>query len=305
MQSPPLSELESFVMSVRLGSVSAAARALELSQQTASLRVRSLERRLEIDLVQRSPRGVTPTASGEAVLAWAAEVLAAADRFTSGVESLRGISHAAALRVGASQTIAGHCLPRWILQLRSTASTERADNTDVELRTGNSKEVIAMLRAGTIDLGFIETPSVPRDLGSAVVANDQMLVAVAPSHEWARSRSVPLRDLAATPLVMRETGSGTRETLDEAVSRAGHHAPAEAALTLATEAAVRSAVAEGVAPAVLSELTLNDDVKLQRIVGVAIDPPLSRPFTAIWLGGTRDLRGVARTLVSIASMHGD
>lgn len=300
MQAPPISELEAFVMAVRLGSVSAAARALEISQQTASLRLRSLERRLDIALVARSPQGIAPTASGEAVLAWAVEVLAAAEHFTSGVRSLHGSAQAGELKVGASQTIAGHCLPRWILQLRSAGLSERAQSPGVELRTGNSAEVVAMLRAGTIDLGFIETPFVPRDLGSAVVANDRMMVAVAPNHAWAQSRSMSLRDLAATRLVMREAGSGTRETLDDAFSRAGNLAPVEAALTLATEAAVRSAVAEGVAPAVLSELTLKDDVKLQRIVGVPIEPQLSRPFTAIWRGGTRDLRGVARTLVSIA-----
>lgn len=300
MQSPPISELESFVMSVRLGSVSAAARTLGISQQTASLRLRSLERRLEIDLVQRSPHGITPTASGEAVLAWAVEVLDAAERFASGVHSLRGTADTSELRVGASQTIAGHCLPRWILQLRSTVNRGQAGSAGVELRTGNSAEVVAMLRAGAIDLGFIETPAIPKDLGSAVIANDQMLAAVAPSHPWAALPSVPLGALAATALVTREHGSGTRETLDDAVSRSGF-APAEAALTLATEAAVRSAAAAGVAPAVLSELTLKDDIKLQRLVGLAIEPPLSRPFTAIWRGGARDLRGIARTLVSIAA----
>ena len=301
MNAPPISELESFVMSVRLGSVSAAARALEISQQTASMRLRSLERRLEIELVQRSPRGITPTGAGEAVLAWAIEVLDAAERFSSGVQSLRGVSHASELKVGASQTIAGHLLPRWILQLRSAGLTERAQSPEVELHTGNSSEVIAMLRAGSIDLGFVETPHVPKDLGSAQVASDQMLVAVAPDHAWAALQRVALSDLAATALVMREAGSGTREAFDQAVSLAGNYAPVEAAFTLATEAAVRSAVAEGVGPAVLSELTLTDDIKLQRIVGVSIDPPLLRPFTAIWRGSARDLRGAARTLVSIAS----
>lgn len=304
MNAPPISELESFVTSVHLGSVSAAARALDISQQTASMRLRSLERRLEIDLVERSPRGITPTASGEAVLAWAIEVLDAADRFASGVQSLRGVSYARELKVGASQTIAGHLLPRWILQLRSAVFTEQAQSAGVELHTGNSADVVAMLRAGSIDLGFVETPCVPKDLGSAQVASDQMMVAVAPGHTFAALQSVSLIELAATPLVIREAGSGTREAFDYAVSRAGISAPVTAALTLATEAAVRSAVAEGVAPAVLSELTLNDDITLQRIVGVPIDPPVLRPFTAIWRGGARDLRGIARTLVSIAATYG-
>jgi DNA-binding transcriptional LysR family regulator len=68
---------------------------------------------------------------------------------------------------------------------------------------------------------------------------------------------------------------------------------------------VRSAVAQGVAPAVLSPLTVRDDVRLGRIVARAITPRVTRAFTAVWRGTDRDLVGRRRRLVEIATASGE
>ena len=77
---------------------------------------------------------------------------------------------------------------------------------------GQLTTVIDRLRHGAADLGFIETPSELSGLNEQIVGHDEFVV-VAPSHPWATRGSVPLT-LAATLLVMREAGSGTREALE-------------------------------------------------------------------------------------------
>ena len=306
MSSPSLSELRVFDCAVRTGSLSAAARELGLSQQAVSARLRGLERLLGLELVRRSPAGVTPTQVGDSVLAWAREVLDAAQRFDTSVAALHGETGAATLTVAASQTIAAHLLPDWIVELRSARIGADLPPTQTALRTANSAEVIALVRSGEADLGFIEHPDSPPGLGRAVIGQDRMLVAIAPQHPWAQRASIPLAELAATPLVTREEGSGTRAAFEAAVrERLGGEA-ARPLLSLATEAAVRSAVARGVAPAVLSELTVRDDVRLGRILALPITAdPLLRPFAAIWRGGPRDLNGARRDLVEIAARSGE
>jgi DNA-binding transcriptional LysR family regulator len=82
---------------------------------------------------------------------------------------------------------------------------------------------------------------------------------------------------------MREAGSGTRVTLTDHL--AAQHPPLSAriAMELGTSAAVRSAIAEGVGPGVLSRLAVRDDLVLGRLVAVEVaGPPLTRQLTAVW-----------------------
>ena len=72
-------------------------------------------------------------------------------------------------------------------------------------------------------------------------------------------------------------------------------------MVLPTSAAVRSAAAEGLAPALLSRLAVADDVRLGRLVEVPIaGPPIVRPISALWRGRARDLAPTSRELLEVA-----
>ena len=84
------------------------------------------------------------------------------------------------------------------------------------------------------------------------------------------------------------------------VSRLGR-TPAEPVAVLSTSAAVRSAVAEGIGPAVISGLAVADDVRLGRLVEVPLrGEAVRRPITALWRGTARDLAAVSRELLEEA-----
>lgn len=301
MRTPSIIELRVFESALRTGSFSAAARELGVTQQAVSSRVRELERLLGLSLVQRSPSGVTATSAGSTLRELAEQVLASSARLDAAISELRHEASKRVLRIGASQTVAAHMLPEWLLELRLLREQARQPLEEVELRTDNSERIIEFLRAGKIDLGFIETPERPRGLGHLVVSIDRMIVAVDPGHPWATLTSLPLETLASTRLVTREIGSGTRESFERAIREALGTKPTHPLVALGTEAAVRSAVIRGVGPAVLSELTVRDDVRLERICSISIAPPITRPFSAVWRGTKRDLTGACRQLVSIAA----
>ena len=294
-------------------SIAAAAPALGVSQQALSARMRTLERVMGIPLLTRSPAGSHLTEQGRLIVGWAEDVLDAADRLEAGLRSIRsGVSHR--LSIAASQTIAEHLVPHWLVELRGMeqaaagrsgtvltgteqastgqastgqASTGQAPDgrpTVVELTVANSTRVIELVRDVKVRLGFIETPHLPADLVTAHLREDEMLVVTAPGHPWARRRGpLSLAEVAATPLVMREAGSGTRDTLTDHL--AAQHPPltARIAMELGTSAAVRSAIAAGVGPGVLSRLAVRDDLVLGRLVAVELaGPPLLRRLTAVW-----------------------
>lgn len=100
----------------------------------------------------------------------------------------------------------------------------------------------------------------PAGLSSRQVGEDRLVVVVAPQHPWARRRKpVELAELAATRLIVREPGSGTRETLDRLLAGADAP-PARPLMVLDANAAIRSAVAAGAGPAVLSAVTMRADL---------------------------------------------
>ncbi len=304
-RTPDLTALRMLCWVQDLGSLSAAGAALGLSQQAVSSRMRELESQIGTSLIARSARGSTLTSTGTLVAGWAREVIDAADRLDAGIAALRR-DHTATLRVVASQTIAEHLLPDWLVTLRRE-QLARSTPSSVTLQVTNSAAAAELVRAGQFDLGFIETPILPAGLRTMTVGQDEMVVVVVPSHRWVRRRR-PLgaAELAATPLVTRETGSGTRAAL--VVLLAGHlgtTAPAAPAVELSTSAAVRSAIAAGTAPGVLSALAVRDDVALGRLIVVTTDFPLTRPLTAIWLGGRLPHPGPARDLLDIATASSD
>ncbi len=271
-----------------------------MTQQSASARLRAVERSLGLSLFHRAPSGTRPTLEGEVVASWADDVLAAVGRFHTATRTLRGES-TARLSVAASQTVAARLLPLWLVALRSRQLDAGRTPTAVQLLSGNSAEAEGVVRDGRADLAFIESSEIPSDLGSATVDRDELVLVVAPGHPWTRHGPLPFDDAAAEPLVAREQGSGTRRAWEDEVRRRTHREAAEPAVVLPTTAAVRSAVANGLGAAVMSRLEAADDIRLGRLRAVrTTGDPVVRPITALWRGGARDIPVAGRELVEVA-----
>lgn len=278
---PDLDALRALVLSADLGSFARAGTALGVSQQAVSQRIRALEDDLGVRLLVRTPRGSHLTAEGELVVGWASSLLAAADDFAAATRSLRE-EGAPVLRIAASLTTAEHLLPPWIARWRAELGE---DGPLVRLSAANSASVIDAVREGRADLGFIETPVVPTDLGTLTVGTDTIEVVAPLTHRWARNAVISVPDLARTPLVLREEGSGTRDALERALAGAGHPRLATPALVATTTLGVRSAVMAGTAPAALSSLAVDEDVRAHRLARIRVRGlRIDRPLTAIWAG---------------------
>ncbi|MBJ7905237.1 LysR family transcriptional regulator [Streptomyces sp. NPDC091385] len=286
---PDLGALELLLAVARLGSLGAAARELGITQPAASSRLRSMERQLGVALVDRSPRGSRLTDAGALVTDWARRVVEAAEAFDAGARALRD-RRDSRLRVAASMTIAEYLLPGWLLALHAGRP-----GTAVSLLAGNSARVAELLLAGEADLGFVEGLSVPTALDSAVVARDRLVVVTAPTHPWARrSRPLAPEELAATPLILRERGSGTRQVLDAALGGL-----ARPLIELSSTTAVKAAAVGGAGPSVLSELAVGEELATRRLVGIPVAGlALRRELRAVWPVGHRPT-GPARELLAL------
>ncbi|MGW4242086.1 LysR family transcriptional regulator [Nocardia sp. NPDC004722] len=292
---PDLESLELLVSVAELGSLGAAARRHGISQPAASMRVSALERRVGLRLVDRGRSGSVLTDAGQAVVELGRPVLAAAGELAEGLAALRQAPRAV-LRIMASTTLADHRIPHWLTALRKLRP-ELAVTLDV----ANSQQVTTAVRDREAALGFVEGPHAPTGLGSRVLAADELVVVVAPHHPWAtRRRALTPRELADTPLLWREKGSGTRDTVWETLEM--HGTPAPPAAELGSAAAILTTARSGAAPAVVSRLIVAHELRAGtlREIPLAGEMALTRKFRAIWHRRTPPT-GPAADLVELAA----
>ena len=215
--SDPLSgrELAAFVATVETGSLHAAADELGLTQSAVTKRIQAIERRAGVTLLERGRLGARATDTGRRLYPEAKEALAALGRAET-VMTRASADHAHTLRIAASHTVGEFLLPRWLYDFRADIADPLLHS---EVDIANSPGVLAQVRAGEVELGFVEGLDELRGLESLTLMHDELVVVVAADHRWSRRRTVGVRDLAGEDYLTRERDSGTRAVATAALAR--------------------------------------------------------------------------------------
>lgn len=296
---PDLGALEVLSAIARTGSLSAAGRELGLTQQAISARLKSIESQAGVRLVTRTTHGSSLTQSGSVVAGWANQVLDVASLLDAGLASLREEARAR-IKIAASLTIAEQLLPRWLVSMQVAAQRRGVVAPEVTFSATDSEQALKAVRNGEVDLGFIEIPGALSGLRSRVVGSDELIVVVPPEHKWAR-RSTPLTaaELNQSFLVSRRSGWWHLLGGVDADQPEGAEPAAADVLEFASAASVRAAVLAGAGPAVMSSLTVRDDlaeVRLRAIPVAGVD--WRREFRAVWIGSRTPPAGAVRDLLA-------
>lgn len=267
-----LEQLRIFAAVAAREHVTQAARDLNLTQSAVSAAVAALEARYATKLFNRIGRRIELTEAGALFLVEARAVLARAAAAEGVLADLAGLRRGS-LALAASQTVANYWLPPVLHRYRTACP-----GIAVSLAIGNSENVAAMVRQGTVDLGFIEGETDDPDLAAEPVAEDEIVVVASPA------RRRPAGDDLASFLkslrwVFREQGSGTRAIFEAAL--AGHGLRAsdlDIVLELPSNEAVRSAVEDGAGAAALSRLAVAASLRSGLLVELGLPCPRRRFF---------------------------
>lgn len=251
VRSLDLAELRAFCAAVDLGSLGRAARLLRVSQPALSKRMRTIEAVVGTPLVERSPRGITPTPAGEKLYVEARKLLAQAEAVDDLVRGLSG--EEAPVRLAASHTIAEFVLPGPLVDFER----QRDRHLSVELMVANSIVVRELVSDGRADFGIaaVDRLATGGSLSETPFCDDEVILAVPHEHRWARLKAVALEDFVTEPLVMRDPSANTRRVVDEALAARGLALAPPLAEVGSTSAAKATAVSEK-APVLLSSLAL-------------------------------------------------
>ena len=192
-----------------------AAEELYLTQPAVSLQIKALEEGMGIQLIDRTGSGILLTEAGRILLDYCDQVRRLSMQAELHIAALDG-GQTGQLALGASTTIAQYVLP-------SLLGEFHRDHPRVQptLISGNTEKIVKAVRSHDISLGLIEGPSRSREVKVEPFLEDELVLIASVSHEFAERDSISVAELAATSLLMREHGSGTRHVIETALERLG------------------------------------------------------------------------------------
>jgi LysR family transcriptional regulator, transcriptional activator of the cysJI operon len=274
-----VSELENFRLRVFRAvaehlSFRKAAEHLLLTQPAVTLQIKALEDSLAVRLFDRSARGISLTAQGELLLAYAKQMAGLAAEAEQALGAAEG-NVFGDLSIGASTTIAQYVLP-WLLG----AFLGENARIRVEIHSGNTSEIVQMVLDGKLAIGLIEGPAGSRAVRSEPFMEDELVLIAPPNFEFDRLSG---EQLLANRLLLRERGSGSRHVVEMALAKAGLRLKAfrnviDLDSTEAIKSGVEAGLGVGFVPrrAIAKELELHA-LKVASVAGVEA----TRQFTLV------------------------
>lgn len=254
-----LKQLQVFLAVASHENVSLAAIELAMSQSAASTALKELEHRFDLRLFDRIGKRLQLNEQGIALRSKAAALIAGAEELEN---SLTGAGDIGELKVGATLTI-GNYLAIGIM----AAFMKEHPAAKVNLNVQNTASIAAKVRNFELDIGLIEGELQEADLDVSYWREDELALFCAPTHPLAASSELQDEDLLSADWIVRETGSGTRQAFDRAMT--GILSNLKLRLELQHTEGIKRAVEAGLGIGCLSKITLEEAFKRGSLVQLA------------------------------------
>jgi DNA-binding transcriptional LysR family regulator len=267
-------QLSAFAAVAEAGGFTKGAQRLMVSQPAVSLHVSELEQALRTKLFDRLPRGVRLTAAGRILLNFAKRIESLEGEAEAAIADLLGLRRGR-LVVGASLTVGSYFLPVALGEFR-----RKYPQIDLDLEIANTKQIEALLRENRVDLAFTEGLA-PKDASSAQSIYDDRLVPIAaPDHPIRKRKRLTAAMVCRDELILREVGSGTRDVIEEVLTRL--RLKIKPLMSLGSTEAIKRAVEAGVGLAIVSELAVENEVRAGTLVVLPVAAlTVARPFRVL------------------------
>jgi DNA-binding transcriptional LysR family regulator len=255
-----LRQLQVFLSVARHQSVSQASLELAMSQSAVSGSLSDLEDQFEIALFDRIGRKLQLSALGAALRPQAEALLAQAEELE---RAFAQQDVPDLLRVGATLTIGNYVVAPLIARF-----VRENPGAQVQLDVANTAVIARKVENFEIDVGMIEGELAHAELDVQACGGDELSVFCARSHSFAAKRSLSDADLCAAEWIVRESGSGTRQTFDRAMH--GILSQLHLRLELQHTEAIKSTVAAGLGVGCVSAIAIAEEVKRGQLVACPV-----------------------------------
>lgn len=268
-----LNKLEAFIMVVEKKSFSEAALALKSSQPAVSIKIKTLEEDLGMELLDRGVSGIQPTSAGSLVYHAAKEIL---KRWRRLEDDLCGFQDTLTgnLTIGASTIPGTYLVPNWLKKFRSLYP-----KVDVTIEIGDSKEVLDKLLNHQVDVGIVGMQQASNKIISRQIASDSLVLITPNEHPLVHSTDQDFSQIKQYDFVLREKGSGTRKEMEEYLSEQGYSlTDLKTVVSIGSTEAVIAAVEAGLGISFISKLAALPATRAKRVQMIERFKPFNRNF---------------------------
>jgi len=197
-----LKQLEAFYLVVKKKSFTRAAEELSVTQPAVTIQVKSLEKSLNLRLIQQVGKKIQLTESGEFLYQYAEKIF---DLVSDANEKMRDFKKLmrGTLRIGTTKNYARYIMPSLLSEFQ-----RRFPGIKVILDEGNSEDM-----AKKNELALISQLNLDRKIKSLFFSTVEFVLVVSPEHRFSQRKSISLRELNGEPVILREKGSGSRAAI--------------------------------------------------------------------------------------------
>ena len=269
---------------VDLGSISKAARRHGLTQPSASRRIRDLERRVGLQLLERGVAGARLSHDGRTLVEHCRNLVAAGDDLLEAASAIRSNDRSSVSVAVSPESV------RFDLPPVCTAALSVPD-LQLDVHVTQTIEAAAGVRDGRFDLAIVDGPSAPIGLSDHVLVERPMALIVGAGHSWwDRREEVGIDELLSTSIWLPPRGTGTRDVIEDAVNLTGASTGLRAAGVGDSDLRMAQAVL-GRRPAVIRSDWVDDAERVVRgsprsgsLLKVPTGLRLVQPIRLVWKG---------------------
>ena len=287
-----LHQLRIFTEVVRQGSVTEAARVLNLSQPAVSVQLNKLEQEFPLPLTESVGRGLRPTEFGLTMARMAEDLLKDAEALEATASAHLGLT-TGRLRVASVST------GKYVMPYLLTDFMHAHAGLKLLLEVTNRDRVVQSLEDQTVDLALVSVlpDHLPLEV-MPIMANRLELVAKA---GLGGCSTAPEEALNRLPLIVREKGSGTRGVMEAYMDGIGVE-PAQR-MELTSNEAVKQAVLAGLGQSIMPIIGLRNELNLGQLETIPCDGlPLQTEWSLVWRAD-RTLPPAARAFLDHLRAH--
>ncbi len=268
-----LRHMKIFVAVCAESSMTKAAGKLHIAQPAVSIAIKELEEYYGIKLFDRISRRLYLTDMGRNFLEYATHIVALFDDME---KSIRQWEHSGKLRIGASITVGTHLMPQYVNAFYKTHPQSRID-----VFIGSSDMIEKKILQNDLDFAVIEGTVHSDRIFCDTYMKDRLAVICSPNDPLCEKEPVKIEQLLSRPLLVRETGSGTRELFDHVLASLEYtYTPAWESTS--TEALINAA-GQGLGVAVIPYILAQPKLKAGNIVELQVENlRLERGFHIIY-----------------------
>jgi len=258
-----------------------AAHELYVSQPAITKHINKLEQQIKQPLFKRRGNSISLTPAGELLLDYACQIEDLYQELNNDLNLLQDRT-SGPLRIGASTTIAQYILPPILATLK-----DRHPHIEFSLISANSKRIRQLLITDQADIGLTEGNTAPPELQQETFIKDEIVLVTNAQNRHIQQAQIDKERLTQIPLIIRESGSGTLDVIEQALKKASiKRSDLNIEMRLGSTESIKNYLHHSNASALLSIHTITEELNNNQLRVVEIKSlPIYRKLKFISLHG--------------------